>query len=190
MVKHLLVSASALAILAAAAVHAEAPALPDREAAAIATPGLVLAQALLLEDENPRTMLRDHPAIVGVLRNRKQLPALAELSLAQIAVRYCAGFVSRNPTPRQVRIRSYTWEQIPTVTKQLVEKALAGEDVADPCRGRAWHFGNPQDARRHRGERLDCGLTANVFIGLPLPPAPPYPTGTGTIPARIARGHR
>lgn len=156
-------------------------------------PALLLAQALVAEAEPGR--LGDHRAIIGVFRNRLTLPAHRGKSYPEMAAAYCSVFRSSRLTPRQVRIRMTPWDRIPAHVQELVTAVMAGEDIVDPCEGRAWDFGSREDAlRKVLQAPLNCGRTENVFLGAPQRQKAPVMREewirSGTIPANVARGRR
>jgi hypothetical protein len=89
-------------------------------------------------------------------------------------------------TARATEARRYPWGNVPgkldgwnrhwAKLRAHVTRIAAGE-VADPCGGRAMHWGGRMDRPRARMVPVRCGRTANVFYRV-----------RGTVPAVLAKG--
>ncbi len=99
---------------------------------------------------------RDARAIVHVLNARRELPAHRGISLAEMGDRYSTCRRSSSPWVRSVL--RLPWESLPPAARHV---ALHSSTVADPCRGRATHWGHPSIVPVAR--RLQCGRTKNAF---------------------------
>lgn len=120
----------------------------------------------------------DHPAMLGVLVKRNQLPAWRGKGIAELAQAYSA--VVREGLPVNInreRAARVTRETAPAGIMQLVDSLGDGVPlvpcrmawvpgmVCDPCRGRAVHWGSVQDSRGSPLPVVACGRTRNVFLG-------------------------
>ena len=126
----------------------------------------VLSRALIAEAGERVTP--DHVAILHVLERRRQLPAYRDATLAEVAMRYCAIYRVRHPSPRQAELLRADLGELtlraPRVV-ELVEAWLRGRRPRDPCRGRPLHWGSVSDARGSRRVRASCAKgTGNVFL--------------------------
>jgi hypothetical protein len=111
-----------------------------------------------------------HAAILHVLERRRHLPAHQGFTLTQMANEYSA-FLKPNPEkndlPHRTAIYRLDLETAPQWAVRLVDQFLQDtRQIKDPCRGRAWHFGSPQDVLASKRNRVDCGYTHNIFLGL------------------------
>lgn len=143
----------------------------------------------------------DHPAILGVLAKRNQLPAWRGKDIAELAQVYSAVVREGLPTnANRARAARVTRESAPEQIMQLVDAlgdgtplvpcrgAWAPGMVCDPCRGRAVHWGSVQDSHSSPLPVVACGRTRNVFLGERRQTPVRYratPIG-GAIPARQA----
>lgn len=132
-------------------------------------PALVLARTLLAEAGHRK--ISDHPAILHVLQKRADR---AGISIARMSAAYSTPLRSnRTPTTPNARLaRAASWRYLDANAPDIAQLARAwdhGEREADPCHGRAWHFGNEHDAssRFPPDARVDCGPTRNVFLTEP-----------------------
>lgn len=126
---------------------------------------------------------RDHIAIAYVLarRWRRLIERWPALRFMDIIRNYCAGLggYRREPTQRQRWLRELNWNDLKPVNWPkkvswvhhlskwrsilgLSDKWSKGE-IADPCRGRAWHWGGIIDTPRGRMVPINCGETHNTF---------------------------
>lgn len=112
--------------------------------------------------EAGRSSPRDWVAILHVLDRRATLPALHDMSTADVARRYCVALSGRSRTERARRIRNASRDGVPAAALDLASRWIGGEHPHDPCGGMAWDW----DDRRHAGrEIIACGETQNVFFG-------------------------
>ena len=161
----LTLAAAAALILCRGVVFARAPE-PQHVALAMSDPDLTLVKALVAEAGY--TPVRDHPAILHVLR---KTGGRRPTSQAMQAVNYCSVFKPSKHTSRhRQQVSAADWSYMkaaaPHVSK-LVRAWLRGADIPDPCGGRAVHWGSVEDMKARRIDPsvyLDCGGTRNVFI--------------------------
>ncbi len=137
---------------------------------------LVLAQAMVAEAGWRAD--RDHAGIAHVLGRRwRTRPALASLSFGEVVRRYCAAWRTKRRRATWVRAlstpaarpmgwpRQASWRAHAPLWRQVLRRAerfLLGQ-LADPCRGRASHWGSPQDVPGPRMRRVNCGPTLNRY---------------------------
>lgn len=142
--------------------------------------GLWLARAMVAEaDWRADT---DHRAIGYVLLAKYRIVQrrYPRVTVAAIARAYCSGL--EHDDRRSKRLRwvyrldragqqplgwpiGSPWLRYSGLWRKVLrtaDKCLSGE-VADPCRGRAEHWGGPMDTPSDRLERVDCGRTVNTF---------------------------
>ena len=129
---------------------------------------LVLVQGLL--GEAGYRPANDHPSILHVLERRRHLPKYEGLSLTDMARKY-AKFLSpyrdKNSSPHRRGVFALTLETAPGWTIKLVDRFLEDpENVPDPCRGKAWHWGSYTDVQKSKRKRVNCGKTYNIFLSL------------------------
>lgn len=110
-----------------------------------------------------------HAAILHVLERRRHLPAHEGFTLTDMADEYSA-FLKPNPRkndlPHRTAVYNTTLQTAPQWAVRLVDHFLEdSESIKDPCRGRAWHFGSPEDVLASKRNRVDCGYTHNIFLG-------------------------
>ena len=128
---------------------------------------MVLVQALL--GEAGWVPCNDHPAILHVLERQRSLPSHAGYSLTRMAQAY-AQFLDpkRDPDlPHRAAISALTIDSAPSWAVRLVDTFLADPAaVKDPCQGKAWHWGSPEETLTDKTRQVDCGHTKNVFLTL------------------------
>lgn len=110
----------------------------------------------------------DYGAILAVLSRRSS-------SLEWGALHYCALYVTRHPSPRQLAIRQLPGGPSARIYArhwQAAQDALRAFRAGDRSRCPASHFGDAlEDARRARRAgwvRVDCGATANLYWTVPV----------------------
>ncbi len=156
---------AAALILGRSVVSALAPE-PQHVELAESDPTLILVKALVAEAGY--SPVADHTAILHVLRN---VGGRAPRSQALQAVNYCSVFKpTKHATKHRHQVGTADWAYMnaaaPTVSK-LVKAWVRGAEIADPCGGRAVHWGSVEDMKARRIDPavyLDCGGTRNVFI--------------------------
>ncbi|MGW8286342.1 MAG: hypothetical protein ACWGPR_11560 [Candidatus Deferrimicrobiaceae bacterium] len=129
---------------------------------------------------------RDHVAIAYVLarRWRRAVARCPTLQFVDVVRNYCAGLGDwkRSLTPRQLWVRALSrgleqpdhwppkasWAAHVGYWRAALRRAERWQlgELADPCRGRALHWGGKMDDPRGRMKRVDCGDTANIFYAL------------------------
>jgi hypothetical protein len=127
---------------------------------------LVLVHSILGEAGwRPRN---DHPAILHVLERRRKLPTHVGKNLTEMAKSY-SNFLNedREETPHRRAVFATTLETAPRWAVRLVDKFLANpRSIKDPCKGKAWNWGGHFEVGTNNPHAVDCGSTANVFLGL------------------------
>jgi hypothetical protein len=126
---------------------------------------------------------RDHIAIAYVLARRwrrlaENWPALRFIDVIR---NYCAGLgnYTRSLTSRQRWLRGLSWNDdkpegwpraaswkrhLPLWREALARSARWSQgELADPCRGRAWHWGGTIDTPQGRMVAVNCGETRNTY---------------------------
>lgn len=140
-------------------------------------PALILARALVAEaGYRPRA---DHAAILHVLARRAQrLAAPSPMRAhARLAVLYCSALrLDRTPhTTHGITARTASWTYLERRAPDVVGLVRAwerGDEIPDPCGGRAVHWGSRLDVRARgwpASAVVDCGDTANVFLATETP---------------------
>ena len=128
---------------------------------------MLLVKALLGEEGWRPT--NGHPAILHVLERRRTLPAFEGYTLTRMAQEY-AKFLSPNRDPKlphRASINALTIDTAPQWAVRLVDQFLEDpENVKDPCKGKAWHWGAPWEVNVEKKRRVNCGYTRNVFLNL------------------------
>lgn len=142
-----------------------ATAMPDGDRALLALPTpkdrKVLVQTLVAEAGWHK--VDDYPAILHVLERRRHLPAFEGLSLSEVAQAYSAFFKPGPDTQHRADVAAITLETAPKWALKAVDLFYAGR-LRDPCRGRATHWGSPEDYAGKTGFLVvDCGNTRNIY---------------------------
>lgn len=156
--------------------HANARPVPPDEATSDAR--LALARAMVAEAG--WVAERDHAAIAHVLarRWRREHLRYPDLTFRRMVELYCAAWNGK-PTARQRWVRELaptlerprtfprglSWERHRPAWEAALQRSdafFAGE-LADPCDGRAVHWGGEMDEAPEHWRKVDCGATANRF---------------------------
>ena len=125
-----------------------------------------LAAALVAEGAT----LDGGAAMLYVLRKRARVQGR---TLPDMARKYCEAWKHRRPRPRALEMRRLALRPGPWSSyygrfqraRALVVRWEQGR-VADPCRGRAWHWAAPSRRPRGRMRAIRCGRTRNRFYTL------------------------
>lgn len=111
----------------------------------------------------------DWSAILDVLKRRADR---AGVSIGRMARAYCAVHRARNPTARQLRIRSLPSNDVPQQLRERYERALvaAQRGGSGTCKAQHWGASSGEDLARatRLGWKIEnCGRTSNAFWALP-----------------------
>lgn len=133
------------------------------------------------------TANRDHAAIAFVLARRwkNAVTRYQNLKFLDVIRRYCSAldFKMRSISGRQIWLRTLgfdlqkpigwpekkvSWENHKIRWKKILtmSELWVHNKIIDPCGGKAWHWGSPEDLPKGKMTRIDCGKTLNVFYGL------------------------
>lgn len=155
----------------------------------------------------------DHPAMIGVLAKRNELPFWRGKGIREVAMSYSMvvkeGLPTNENRERAARVTrdcacagepACACISAPPAIMALVDAVGDGTPLApcrrpwepgmlcDPCGGRAIHWGSAADAHASPLATISCGRTRNVFLGTPQPVRrrPLAIPLNGVIPAREA----